>query len=313
MTQEGHTSPRQRTESLKRAARDLGFDACGVAPAGPVDPEDRLGQWIANGYHADMAWMASSKTLRQDIRKKLPSAKSVVVVARNYYAPRPEAPPGTGRVSRYAWGRDYHRVLRRPLKRLAAHIASMDPDAECYCSVDSGPVLEKFWAARAGIGWIGKHSLVLNDTLGSWLFLGVIATSMDLESDTPMPDACGDCTACIDACPTHAIVAPRTVDARRCISYQTVENKGETPPDLVPYMGAWVFGCDICQEACPWNRDAGTTDETDLHARPGHANPDLDELLDMDEERFRERFRGSVIMRARNAKPDPISLDTNLG
>jgi epoxyqueuosine reductase len=247
--------------------------------------------------------MARTKGVRQDIQQVLPGVRSVVVVARNYYAPRPEGPEDTahGRTARYAWGRDYHRALRKPLQRLADHIASFEDGAQCVCCIDSGPVLEKFWAALAGVGWIGKNSLVLREDLGSWFFLGVILTTVELTPDEPLPDRCGECRACIEACPTGAIVEPRVVEAGRCISYHTIENRGEAAEKLARRFGDWVFGCDICQEVCPWNRETPTTTEKDFLPRAGHANPDLAALSQMAEETFRARFAGSPIMRAKHS------------
>ncbi|MFO7973446.1 MAG: tRNA epoxyqueuosine(34) reductase QueG [Candidatus Hydrogenedentota bacterium] len=291
----------QHTESIKSRAAELGFDACAVAKADTVDSEDFLGQWLARGYHADMAWMARTKTIRQDVQTKLPGTRSVVVVARNYNHPRPAAEPGTGRVSRYAWGRDYHRVLRKPLHSLATHIESLGKNVATYCSIDSGPVLEKFWAARAGIGWIGKNSLILRQDLGSWFFLGIILTTLELRPDAPMRDFCGACRRCIDACPTNAIVEPRVVDSRRCISYHTIENRGDIPGTLRSHLDHWVFGCDICQEVCPWNSKAPTTNETDFYPRPNHANLSLEGLEEMTEEEFKDEFEGTPIMRAKLA------------
>ncbi|MBN2311047.1 MAG: tRNA epoxyqueuosine(34) reductase QueG [Candidatus Hydrogenedentes bacterium] len=288
---------------MKRHAARLGFDACGVARAGDADPEDRLGRRLAEGYHADMAWLADTREIRRDVRRWLADARSVVVVARNYYAPRPAPaqPEASGRVARYAWGRDYHRVLRKPVRALAGYIESLEEGAQCAWSIDTGPVLEKAWAARAGIGWIGKNSLVLRPGLGSWFFLSVIATTVEIAPDAPMADQCGSCTLCIEACPTGAIVAPRTVDARRCISYHTVEHRGAMPPDVQAGLGDWLFGCDVCQEVCPWNATAATTSEPDFHPRPGHANPELDWLAQMDDEAFREAFAGTPILRAKRA------------
>ncbi len=290
-----------RTERVKRHARTLGFDACGVAVAGGADEEDRLGAWLERGYHADMAWLAESKAVRQDVRAKLAGTASVVVVARNYYAPGPDAPEGAGRVARYAWGRDYHRVLRKPLARLAQFIATHEPGAETYCSIDTGPVLEKAWAIRAGIGWLGKNSLVVRPDIGSWFVLGVILTTVGLEPDAPCPDRCGDCTRCLDACPTGALVAPYTVDARRCISYLTVENNGPIPDELAPLMRDWVFGCDACQEACPLNDGPPVTSEPDFHPRPGAAYPNRNTLEAMDDEAFTTVFAGTAMMRAKRA------------
>lgn len=280
--------------SIKEKALSLGFDACGIAAAGNVDPEDCLGAWIARGYHADMDWLVRTKALRQDPRLRLPNARSVVVVAKNYYARRPEPVRGTGQVSRYAWGRDYHRVLEKPIKALAEYIG-----APFFLSVDSGPVLERAWAARAGLGWIGKNGLVLRKDLGSWFFLGVIVTEAELEPDEPVANACGECRRCVEACPTGAIVEPGVVAARRCISYLTIENRNPDPPSNAEKIGNWVFGCDVCQEVCPWNRSAKETTQGDFRPRPGCANPDLAELLSLSEEAFNERFAGTPIRRAK--------------
>ncbi|MBI4559917.1 MAG: tRNA epoxyqueuosine(34) reductase QueG [Candidatus Hydrogenedentes bacterium] len=300
-------TPTERAKALKREAATLHFDVCGIAAADPADPQDLLGQWLAQGCHADMNWLAATKEIRQDVQRKLPGTRSVVVVARNYYAPPPRANSDytdaacpTGRVSRYAWGRDYHRALLKPLRKLGRFVAALEPHARVYCCIDSGPVLEKFWAARAGVGWIGKNSLVLRRDLGSWFFLGVILATVELASDRPMPDQCGSCTLCLEACPTQAIVAPRTVDARRCISYHTIENRNEIPPELQGHFADWIFGCDICQDVCPYNRKVPYTTETDFHARPNQARLDLDELAATDEETFRNRFTGTPILRAKH-------------
>jgi epoxyqueuosine reductase len=290
---------RNRAQGVKSSAAAKGFDACGIAAAAPIDPEDRLGEWLRNGYHADMDWMERTRDIRQDVQKKLPGTRSVVVVARNYYAPRPDPEEGTGKVARYAWGRDYHRVLLKPLRRLARFIETLEDGAKTYCCIDSGPVLERAWAARAGLGWIGKNSLVLRRDLGSWFFLGTILTTVELTPDSPVPDQCGSCRLCIDACPTDAIVEPGVVDSRRCISYQTIENRGEIPQELQPNFDGWVFGCDICQDVCPWNRKVTETDEIDFHPRPGHANLDPSSIAKMDEDAFREEFRGTPILRAK--------------
>ncbi len=289
----------QHSASIKGHAAELGFDACAVARAERIDPEHRLDEWLESGYHADMDWLDRTKDVRQDVGLKLPGARSVVVVARNYHAQRPAAETDTGRVSRYAWGRDYHRVLRKPLRALAERIESLVDGVQTYCCIDSGPVLERFWAARSGLGWIGKNSLVLRSGLGSWFFLGVIVTTLDIAPDAPVADLCGACTRCIDACPTNAIVKPRVVDSRRCISYHTIENRGDIPAGLHKDFDDWVFGCDTCQEVCPWNKDVPVTNVKDFHARPGHAHPALEWLEEMDTETFTKAFAGTPVMRAR--------------
>ena len=291
----------ERSRALKAFAADLGFDACGIAVAGPVDPTDKLGQWMAHGFHADMDWMGRTKAIRQDPREKMPSARSVVVVARNYYHPRPDPPADTGKVARYAWGRDYHKVLKKPLLKLARLLDEFGVDTPSYAAVDSGPVMERAWAERAGIGWVGKNSLVLRRDIGSWFFLGTVITEVALTPDKPVTDHCGSCRACIEACPTDAFVTDGVLDARKCISYQTIENRNEIPETLHENMDGWIFGCDICQEVCPWNRFAQESSEPDFLPRPGHANPDLEVLQAMDEATFNEEFAGTPIRRTKHA------------
>lgn len=290
---------------VKTAAAALGFDACGIAGAGIIDPEGRLSDWLACGFHADMGWMVTTADIRVDIRRALPGARSVVVVARNYYSERPAVPnpggAGFARVARFAWGRDYHRVLLKPLRALARTIRECTGNGEAYVCIDSGPVLERAWAARAGIGWIGKNSLVVREGAGSWFFLGVIATDAVLAADMPVSNRCGNCTRCLDACPTGAIVAPGTVDARRCIAYQTIENRGAIAADVQERMGPWICGCDVCQEVCPWNRFACETTEPDFWPRPALANPDIGAWLEMDEEAFKRVAAGSPVSRAKYA------------
>lgn len=278
--------------NIKRRACELGFDACGVAQASPVDPEDRLGEWLAYGYQADMGWMERSKAVRQDAGEKLSGARSVVVVARNYYSG--EHPHNSaGKVARYAWGRDYHLVLREPLEALAKCINELSPGADCYDCVDTGPVMEKAWAVRAGIGWQGKNSLVMNETLGSWFVLGAIITTAEIAPDEPVANRCGECRRCIEACPAGAIVAPGVVDAAQCISYQTIETKGE-----LKSIHGWAFGCDACQEACPWNDGAKETNESAFQGN--NCTIDLDTLS---QEELRERFAETAIWRRIKSMP----------
>lgn len=295
-------SPAEGAARIKAEAAALGFDACGIATVdGPVDPEDRLGTWLAQGFHADMAWMATTRALRQDVRLKLPGARSMIVVARNYYQTSPEPEPGTGKVARYAWGRDYHKVLRKPLIALAHTLEAMDPQALSYIAVDSGPVMERSWAERAGLGWIGKNGLVLRRDLGSWFLLGCLSTTLELAADPPQSNHCGSCTACLDACPTEAFTAPMVLDARRCIAYHTIENRAEIPSELGSRFDGWVFGCDVCQEVCPWNRFATPTSEPGFAAREGVPQPNLADLLSIDEAAFDRQFQGTPVRRAKHA------------
>ncbi len=288
------------TESVRRFALELGFDACGFAsPSAPIDPGGHLNSWLAAGFHADMKWLAQTASTRTDVHRKLPGVRTVVVLARNYYSERPDAPSGHGRVARYAWGRDYHRVLRRPLIRLARHLDALEEGAKSYSSIDTGPIMERAWAQRAGVAAIGKNSLGLRRDLGSWFFLATILTTVELRPDKPAEDLCGTCTLCLETCPTQAIIQPGVVDARRCISYQTIENRGEIPPELSGGHGDWVFGCDVCQEVCPWNRFAKETTMQAFRPRPDQANPVLSDLLEMSEDEFHKRFAGSPLRRAK--------------
>ncbi|MFP4500062.1 MAG: tRNA epoxyqueuosine(34) reductase QueG [Candidatus Hydrogenedentota bacterium] len=295
------SSAYRHSEALKTRARELGFDACGVARAEPPDPEDRLGQWLAAGYHADMYWIAHTRDIRQDATQKVPGARSVVVVAHTYYQPRPAPPPGAAQVAMYAWGRDYHRVLIKPLRALADYLGMLQPGTQSYAEIDSGPVLERCWAERAGIGWTGKNSLTLRQDMGSYFFLGTIITTAELAPGEPVADHCGSCRACIDACPANAIVAEGVVDSRRCIAYQTIENRADIPGDMQANFGRWVFGCDICQEVCPWNRFAKQTDTPDFTPRPHQVNPDAAELATLDAPTFHARYAGSPLMRPKHA------------
>jgi len=296
-------TPQIWAAQIKQHAAALGFDRCGIASLPDAEESARLrarmDDWLARGYAAGMAWLERQKAVRLDITQWLPQARSVIVVARNYRADRPAAPPpATGRVSRYAWGRDYHRVLAKPLRALAAHAISLAPDAACRVSVDSGPVMEKVWATRAGLGWQGRHTLLIAPGLGSWIFLGLVATTLPLEPDTPMTPQCGDCDRCLRACPTGALVEPGVLDARRCLSYQLVENRETVPEEVARQAGNRVFGCDACQEACPYNEHTPATENPDFQPRPGQADPELAPLLDMSECAFRERFAGTSLMRA---------------
>jgi epoxyqueuosine reductase len=295
------TAPSHRSIRVKAWAQDEEFDACGIARAGSIDKDNHLGAWLNQGHHGAMEWMARNQDVRQDVAKKLPGVQSVVVVARNYYSPRPAPQKDCGKVSSYAWGRDYHNALKKPLWRLARQIDAFEDDAQSYCCIDTGPVMEKAWAQRAGVGWTGKNSLTLRRDLGSYFFLGVILTTVDLAADAPANDQCGACTLCIDACPTDAIVAPQVLDARRCISYHTIENREDIPEEYHDKFSDWIFGCDICQEVCPWNRRLNDTTLVDFLPRENHANPPLDWLTAMDEKKFRREFEGTPILRAKHA------------
>ena len=291
------------TVELRERARALGFDACAVAAAGPLGRDGTaLGAWLAAGRHAGMRWMARDPAMRSDPRRLLDGCRSVVVLACNYWPGEAEArtPAGRARVALYARGRDYHRVLRRRLGRLAAWLdATAGTTTRVF--VDTGPLLERAWAERAGIGWIGKNANLLTRDAGSWLLLGELVTTAELVPDGgPHPDSCGSCTACLEACPTDAIVADGVVDASRCISYWTIEHRGAVPVERRPGNGDWIFGCDVCQEVCPWNRSfARPVADDPFERREALRGLDPVEIATLDEATFRARFSGTALMRAK--------------
>lgn len=289
---------------IKAEAIALGFDKVGIAS---VDPPDRealaaLDRWLSQGYQAEMDWMASDR--RRDVRNLLPNAQSVICVALNYYTgDHPESIPAAGKIARYAWGRDYHRVVEKRLKALARWLQTQQPDCECRWYVDSGPIADKVWAQRAGLGWIAKNSNVISREFGSWIFLGELVTTLDLPADRPHTAHCGTCSRCLEACPTQAIVEPYVVDANRCIAYHTIENRAtELPEAIAQNLQGWVAGCDICQEVCPWNqRFAQTTHLPDLQPRSELLAPALTELATLSEEAWDQQFQGSALRRIKPA------------
>jgi epoxyqueuosine reductase len=245
--------------------------------------------------------MARTAAIREDPRRLLPGCRFIVAVAMSYHSSAPPSsapgPAGAVRVSRYAWGRDYHRLIKKRLVRLGRWLAEAAPGSTWRAAVDTAPVLEREWAARAGLGWIGKNTCLIDRKLGSELFLGMLLTDAGLTPGTPVPERCGSCTACLDACPTSALVAPGVLDARRCISYLTIEHRGEIPEALQTGMGAMVAGCDICQEVCPWNRKAPADLHEELAPAPHRYRPLLSDLERLDEEGYRRWRRGSALNR----------------
>jgi epoxyqueuosine reductase len=300
---EVRVDPRELTRRIKQRASAEGFDKVGIVPAVSLDePRDRLLTWLNRGYHGTMNWMARDPEQRTDPKKLLPTARSVVVVAKNYYTPdehRDE--PATGKVSRYAWGDDYHDVVGDGLRRLLRWIRDEMPEVEGKVCVDIQPMLDKAWAERAGLGWIGKHTNLITPEYGSWVFIGELLLDLELEYDELIvEDHCGTCTLCIDACPTHAIAEPYVVDSNKCISYATIELRDpEIPAAVAENLEGWLYGCDICQDVCPWNRFAQVTNEPRFEPRAGNVNAALPEVLEMSHETYTDRFRGSAMKRAK--------------
>jgi len=297
-----NTNKSEISQKIKRFAHDLGFEKVGIARAESLDPAP-LEKWLRRNYHCKMAYMQNNIEKRLDPRNLVEGAKSVISVAKNYYTPQKHSTDfAVGRISRYAWGDDYHDVLRPRLKEMLTHIQKLVPSCNGRVFVDTAPIMDKQWAVRAGIGWQGKNSNVITREFGSWIFLGEIVVDIELDYDTTIKDYCGTCTRCIDACPTGAIVEPYVVDANRCISYLTIELKPEheIPADLKTKMGNLVFGCDICQDVCPWNsKFAQETDEAAFQPRPHNLNPPLERLSKLDTKEFQIKFRKSPIKRAK--------------
>lgn len=291
--------------AIRQKALDLGFHKVGFAAVGetPDAPlAQRVQQWLGWGYEAEMTWMANPA--RWEVHRLMPEARSLICVALNYYTPHPHSPdPADGKISRYGWGRDYHRVLGKRLKALASWLTEQDARIQTRFYVDTGPVAEKHWAEQAGIGWVAKNGNVITREFGSWVFLGEVITNLELPPDKPHTQHCGTCTRCLDACPTGAIAQPFVVDANRCIAYHTIENRAETLPDPIrANLQGWVAGCDICQDVCPWNqRFAQETNIPDFQPYPENVQPSLSELAHLSDQAWSDRFRGSALRRIKPA------------
>jgi epoxyqueuosine reductase len=289
--------------TVQRVGRECGFELVGVASAGLVNDYEKFETWVERGYAGEMRYLTDHRgKMRSDVRKLLPSARSVICVGKLYNTDEPQRLDGDAKISRYAWGRDYHEVLRDGLQRMVG-LLQREESFEYKICVDTAPLLERSLAREAGLGWIGRNTCLINEPQGSWFFLGEIVTSLELEAGMPPPDRCGSCRACIDACPTQAIIPYNgpgdrgwTIDSRKCISYLTIELRGPIAEEQQAGIGEHVFGCDICQDVCPWNRRAPVTEEAAFEARPGVA---LDEILAMEQEEFRARFRTTPLYRTK--------------
>jgi epoxyqueuosine reductase len=312
------------TTAVKKAAAEAGFELAGIAPIADFSELDYFPQWIADGYAGEMKYLETRDEVgtlkRANLRTVAPWARSVIVCAINYNTAHPYSmqadDPQRGWISRYAWSReDYHEAVVRRLRQVEAGLreavarqsrrafpaAREAPELRTRCYVDTGPLVERVYAKYAGIGWIGKNTCILNQKIGSWLFLGVILASLDLDADVPHPDRCGTCTRCIDACPTNALMEPYRLDSNLCIAYLTIEKRGSIPDSMRDGIGRHVFGCDICQDVCPWNRKAPVTSAPEFQPREGLVNPALEWLAEITAEDFRRTFRGSPIRRAKRS------------
>lgn len=290
------------TKKIKEIAYTLGFEWVGVAPAQKPEHWAFYQQWLSLGHAGEMGYLGRNLDRRADPCEVVPNAKSILCLGTNYLPHEVKADDAEPRgfISKYARGDDYHDVIKARLFNLLAQIQDLEPSADGRVYVDTGPVLERDFAARAGLGWFGKHTGLIDKQTGSWFFLAEIILTLELEPDAPQLDHCGTCTRCIDACPTDAIVAPYEVDSRRCISYLTIELRDSIPRGLRSKMGAWVYGCDICQDVCPWNvKHSQPTDDPVFQARPGLGSPKLADLLEMDQTAFSTKFKNSPIKRTK--------------
>ena len=298
-------------EIVIQKAKSIGFDLVGFAKADDLTNEiKKLKAWLKLGYQGGMSYMERNVDKRKAVSQILPDAKSIISLALNYYTQHQHGNnKNKGKVSRYAWGKDYHLIIWKMLENLEEQLCDIDPEFRGKCYVDTGPVMDKVWAVKSGIGWMGKHSNIINRDYGSWFFIANIITNAEFDYAEQIPDFCGSCNACIDACPTDAIVSDYVVDSDKCISYLTIENKKDIPGELSGKFDGWLFGCDICQDVCPWNiKFSEPTFVKDFHPKNENIEIDLDDIDAMGNEEFKERFSGTPISRAklkglkRNAK-----------
>lgn len=292
-------------ELIKTKAFELGIDKIGFSRAERlINDAENLEKWIAKNFHGSMKWMKTSFEKRINPLNVLNDARTIIVCALNYYTPFKHTEDDlTGKISRYAWGDDYHIIVKKLLEKLSDYLKSLVSDAKVKMYVDTGPVMEKVWAQRAGIGWIGKHTNLITKQYGSWVFLGVIITNVEFEYDIPSTDFCGSCTKCIEACPTDALIAPYQIDSNKCISYLTIEYKGKVDESLVNNFDNWIYGCDICQDVCPWNKKfAQVTKFSEFYPRSFNLNLNLFSLDRIKLEDFNRMYKNSPIRRIKFRK-----------
>jgi epoxyqueuosine reductase len=291
------------TRWIKAKSSELGFERCGIAAAGYLDVEaPRLNDWLAAGMNGEMDYLAERLEVRLDPRNLLPGAQSVICFAQSYHTDKQPADATAPRISSYARGGDYHRVLKNKVGVLLVQLRSQLGEFQSAVAVDSGAVLEKAWGARAGIGWVGKNSILIHKEIGSFMFLAIVVVDFELEYDHPLPDSCAHCTACLDACPTAAIVRPHVVDARKCIAYLTIETKHELPVEMKGKLNNWAYGCDICQDVCPWNRKAPLHHEPQFEPSSKLYEMSADEWWQLTPEKFRSLFAGTPLARGGYAR-----------
>jgi epoxyqueuosine reductase len=296
-----NTDLHQLAAEIKSFGRKLGFNLVGIASAEPSQYRDYFRRWLDDGRAGSMGYLHKRFDERTDPAMYLPGAQSVICVAMNYHVPLQEAgaQEHQARIARYALGDDYHEVLKKRLHSLADQVRELAPEAQTRAAVDTAPVMEKELAARAGIGWLGKNTCIINEDIGSWIFLGEIITTLPLPADEPAVDRCGTCTRCIDACPTHAITEPYKLDASRCISYLTIEHRTPLDVGIANDLDNWIYGCDICQDVCPWNKRAPDVADAAFQPRFPTGTIDLRQLLTWNDEQYRTKLRGSAMKRVK--------------
>jgi epoxyqueuosine reductase len=292
------------TRAIKDKALEVGFDLVGISPIGPFSENQFYKEWLARGFAGEMKYMGREPEKRENILNVLPEARSVISCGLNYNTDYPysteEDDKSRGWISRYAWGDDYHDVLKTKLLLVLDFIKEVAPEeVKSRLYVDTGPVLDRVYGKYSGIGWFGKNTCLINQEIGSWIFIGEIITNIELDYDSPVPDRCGTCTMCLEACPTGALLEPYVLDSRLCISYLTIEQRGRIPIELREKLGNNIYGCDICQDVCPWNRKAEGTNDSSFQPREGLYNPDLSTFSNLSEEEFRRIFRGSPMKRSK--------------